>query len=1021
MSDERPPRAATEDRSYYGSTYYEYYNGLGPYTRERWLPFFERVADGIVADVHPTTAIEFGCAKGFLIETLRERGVDAYGIDFSPHAIAEVYASIQPFCRVGDVREPVSGRYDVAICMEVVEHLDAGDAARAVATLAAAANTVYFSSNPDEEFLEPTHVNVQGLPYWERHFERHGMARDLAFDASFIADWAAKFERKPVDIVIPVFNSPRHTRWCLESLFQQTDQRLFHLYLVDDGSDQVTAVLLRDFTERYANITLLVNEENRGFLPSANRGLGETRARFVVLLNSDTLVTPGWLERLIAAPLDDPTIGLACPLSNHAENLSVAMPAGYSYLETAGLVAARSQRRYPDAATVVGFCLLLTRDLIEKVGLFDPVFGRGYVEEADLQFRAAEAGFRAAVVDSCYVYHTREASFGDYLPHWQRNYPLFRERWGDRFDRALATFEQRDDLGYLRDAATRQLLAPPEPLLDVLFYLPPTMAGVGGMISVVEIANRLIRRGVRAGVAHTGPWAVTAECLFSPLAYDSDADFSARPPLARVIVATGYQTVEPVIAACRRFNAALAYFIQDYEGYFDNATNLSAAAATYDRIPARIAVSEWLRGLLLEQHGVDATVIPLGCATEEFYPRPVRFPQLDSARAAGRTVVFALLRADDRRGAPYLLEVARRLETTAPDVVFVFAGHNRPPARANTVDAGLLARREMSRYLAAADIVLDASLYQGFGMLGIEAMASGAATVLTSNGGSAEYARDGENALLVPPRDVRAMCDAILTLHHDPELRARLGRAARATALAFDWDGIAARHGEVYAPLVAASRLDAARLLTAARSPFATRATVPPCVPILRAFDGVDHLYMVDADEARVGGYALEGAAFALFGRAGAGLTELIRYRHTRTGDHFYTAWKEDVPRSYTPEGAIGYLAPDAMPGTIPLYQAYNRYTGDHLYTLDPLEAASSGYRLEGIVGHVLPVAARVPGAVRRCPPRGRARQAARLARRAAGVISKRDFLASSALAVAGLAGVAVARRKTHGASRMDG
>lgn len=981
--DDALQRAATEDRAYYGRDYYDYYNGHGPYTRERWLPFFARVAEGIIADSQPQTTIEFGCAKGFLVEMLRERGVDARGIDFSPHAISEVYEPIRPYCRVGDVREPAGGRYDVAICMEVVEHLAERDASRAVATLAGAANTVYFSSNPDEDYPEVTHVNVQETPYWERHFERHGMARDVSFDPTFIADWAVKFKRKPVDIVMPVFNSPRHTRWCLESLFERTDRRLFHLYLIDDGSDGTTCALLAEYSERHPNVTLLTNDENLGFLPSANRGLRESRADHVILLNSDTLVTPGWLERLVAATASDPSVGMACPLSNQAENLSVAMPPGYSYLDTARLIAARGQRRYPDAATVVGFCLLLTRRLLDTIGVFDPVFGRGYVEEADLQFRAEQAGFHVIVVDDCYVYHCGSASFGDYLPHWLRNYPLFHERWGACFERALATFERRDDLGYLRHAVTKQLVAPPELEYDVVFYLPSTMPGVGGMIAVVEIANRLIRQGVRAGVAHPGSWAITAECLFEPLTYRDDAEFAGRPPKARILVATGYQTVEPVIAASKRFGARTVYFIQDYEGYFGNAINLSAVAATYERIPTRIAVSTWLQELLRAQHGLGATVIPPGCATEEFYPRAVELPALAEARAAGRTIVFALLRDDDRRGSPYLIEVARQLEGTAPAITFVFAGHNPPPSRPNIVAAGLLDRREMSRHLAAADIVLDASLYQGFGLLGIEAMATGVATVLTANGGSAEYAVDGENCLLVPPRDVRAMTDAVLKLHDDRALRARLGRAARATALRFDWDGIAARHAEVYAPLAASCQFDVSRLLIAPPPPFAPEAP-PPVTLVYRCFNGVDHFYTTDAREAIYAGYRVEGIAFGLFANPGPGLVELHRFNDPRGGDHFYTTRPDEGAQAgYKHDGAIGFVGRAERPGTVALVQAYRRRTGDHLYTLDPLEATGAGYEVEGTVGYVVPVSP---------PPRSRAKaDSARNLRRAAASAARRS------------------------------
>ncbi|HET8626165.1 MAG TPA: glycosyltransferase [Thermomicrobiales bacterium] len=1021
MPDEPRERAATEDRDYYNRDYYDYYNGLGPYTRERWLPFFRQVAAGIVADSHPRTSIEYGCAKGFLVETLREAGVEAYGIDFSPHAIAEVYEPLRPYCRVGDVREappaPWPRRYDVAICMEVLEHLDPRDALTAIRTLADAADVVYFSSNPDEEFPEATHVNVQPAAYWEDLFAQAGMVRDRGAEPGFIADWALKFVRKPVDVIIPVHNSPGHLRRCVDSLYRHTDPALFHLYLVDDASDAHTAALLDEIAAR-PNATLLRRETNQGFVRAVNDGLDAARGPYAVLLNSDTIVTAGWLERLLAPAVADPTVGLASPLTNNGANLSVTLPPGYGYADTAALVARRGQRRYPGAMTVVGYCLLITRRLIEAIGGLDPIFGRGYVEEADYQFRARAAGFRAVIVDDCYVYHTGEASFGDYLPHWLRNYPIFEARWGAEFTAALARYEAEDPLGYLRDP-DGAIPAPPDLDYDVVFSLPPTMAGVGGMIVVVELVNRLILRGLRATVAHTGPWAIEAECLFAPLGYASEADFVAHMPRTRVLVATGYDTVAAVVQICKTFGCEPAYFIQDYEGYFDDAARLSDAAATYEQIPTRIAVSRWVQDLLREQHGLDSALIPPGVALDDFYPRPVAIPELDAARKAGKFLVFGLLRHDDRRGAPYLLEVARRLEDERPEILFVLGGHNAPPERPNILGVGLLGHREMARYLAACDAVLDTSLYQGFGLLGLEALASGAAAVLTDSGGCREYAEPDVNCLLVEPRDVRAMAGALARLRADPALRRRLGAAGRATTARFAWPAVAERHVGVYATLGARARLDERRYALAGRRRPCAAAPTPALVALYRCFDGLDHLYTADPGEAARAGYAVEGPAFALFAEPDEDRAPVHRLRHPRTGDHLYTLRPEEgLAAGYRDEGRVGYAAPDERPGLLPLYRAYRPPTRDHLYSLDPEECARGGYRPEGIVGYVppLPATAGDQFAAADTPARRglarRARLAPRVLRAAAPAAAPP---ATVALGLAGGAAWLAARRRARG------
>src|SRR3954467_2188523 len=125
MAEQTTPAAPAEaaDNSLYGAYYYRHDCGI-PYERnEHWLGFFGGIADRIVADLHPTTLLDAGCAMGFLVEVLVKRGVDARGIDISEYAISEVHESIRDRCRVQSLTEPLEGRYDLITCIEVVEHI----------------------------------------------------------------------------------------------------------------------------------------------------------------------------------------------------------------------------------------------------------------------------------------------------------------------------------------------------------------------------------------------------------------------------------------------------------------------------------------------------------------------------------------------------------------------------------------------------------------------------------------------------------------------------------------------------------------------------------------------------------------------------------------------------------------------------------------------------------------------------------------------------------------------------------
>jgi hypothetical protein len=166
-----------------------------PYRRtEAHLRMFAGIADRIVADIHPATVLDAGCAIGLLVEVLRDRGVDACGIDLSSYAISQVDARVRDRCRHASIVDDFDRRYDLIVSIEVLEHIPARDAEAAIANFCRHTDDVLFSSSP-LDYREPTHVNVHPPEHWAAEFARHGFYRDVDFDASFITPWAARFRR----------------------------------------------------------------------------------------------------------------------------------------------------------------------------------------------------------------------------------------------------------------------------------------------------------------------------------------------------------------------------------------------------------------------------------------------------------------------------------------------------------------------------------------------------------------------------------------------------------------------------------------------------------------------------------------------------------------------------------------------------------------------------------------------------------------------------------------------------------
>lgn len=220
-----------------------------------------------------------------------------------------------------------------------------------------------------------------------------------------------------VTIIVPIYNAADDVRNCVESLLRNTTMQA-SLCLIDDASPDPEIARLLSLYENIANIEVLTNPSNLGFTGTVNRGLQHTNGD-VVVLNSDTVVGPRWLENLRFAAYSAPAVGTVTAISDNAGAFSApvsgernATPVALTDDEVARLVYQASARSYPDVPTGNGFCLYVKRAVIDRIGLLDiENFPRGYGEENDFCMRAMEAGFHHLIDDSTYVFHREGSSF----------------------------------------------------------------------------------------------------------------------------------------------------------------------------------------------------------------------------------------------------------------------------------------------------------------------------------------------------------------------------------------------------------------------------------------------------------------------------------------------------------------------------------------------------------------------------------------------------------------------------------
>ncbi len=221
-----------------------------------------------------------------------------------------------------------------------------------------------------------------------------------------------------VDIIVPIYNAYDDLKKCIESVLRHTSLVENRLILINDCSPDARIAPYIDSLKQ-ENILTHHNEKNMGFSDNVNYGFVQSSKNDVLLLNTDTIVTAGWLEKISNCAASDPQIGTVTPLSNSATICSVPefckdspLPKGYTVDSFGKLVEKYSLHRYPEISVAVGFCMYIKREVIEKVGNFDAeTFQRGYGEENDFCNRAVIMGYRHVLCDDTFIYHSGTASF----------------------------------------------------------------------------------------------------------------------------------------------------------------------------------------------------------------------------------------------------------------------------------------------------------------------------------------------------------------------------------------------------------------------------------------------------------------------------------------------------------------------------------------------------------------------------------------------------------------------------------
>jgi glycosyltransferase involved in cell wall biosynthesis len=269
-------------------------------------------------------------------------------------------------------------------------------------------------------------AGLNPLLHYERSLEKANQAPKAGIVEAGLANHSNGIEAIRVvkttpapAIIVPIYNAPDCVEDCIRSVLHHTNQA-FRLILIDDASPDPR---VQDLLLRFAalpNVTVASNASNLGYTATVNRGISLAGEADVVLLNSDTVVTPLWLRNLQLAAYSGDRVATATPFSDNAGAFSAprigepnAIPEQTGLDAYARLVTRNAARLYPEVPTGNGFCMYVRRACIDDIGAFDAeAFPRGYGEENDFCLRAAAAGWTHVVDDATLIHHVRSASFG---------------------------------------------------------------------------------------------------------------------------------------------------------------------------------------------------------------------------------------------------------------------------------------------------------------------------------------------------------------------------------------------------------------------------------------------------------------------------------------------------------------------------------------------------------------------------------------------------------------------------------
>ena len=619
-----------------------------------------------------------------------------------------------------------------------------------------------------------------------------------------------------IDIIIPIYNALEDVKRCLNSICKNSKNHNIHIILVNDCSNTETTQFLNSFNKTYNFSTLITNKTNLGYTKSINLGLKQSKSKYVICLNSDTIVTKNWINGLISCMESDSRNGIVGPLSNAATWQSIPylldtnknfiineIPDGFNIDEFADFIYTYSIRKYPLLPIINGFCFMINRSVIDSIGYMDEInFPIGYGEEVDYCIRTNIAGFKIVVADDTFIYHAKSKSFGHKarkqlseqgqislkIKHGQK-YFQFRNICRDSNELNLIRIHIQNSLKAHQKLSSSNFLG-----LKILFILP-VRGGSGGVHSIVQEALGMQELGIQAQIAIRKKTLQNYKEIYSDIKeFDklfvtyNDTTYIDELKNYDVVIATIFKSVIMVKNIIDKYKHIMpAYYIQDYEPLFFKKyeNDYNEAYNSYNLIPNALlfAKTNWIIDTVKKEHNV--VVYKVNPSIDHALYKP------NNHIKDKKLHITAMVRPQTpRRGAARTMRVLHKIYDKYKNKVKIniFGCNNdnnlflKLDRDFNFKNYEILLRHQVANLLSNSDIFIDLSDYQAFGRTALEAAACGCAIIVPEGCGCSEYAINDINSLIVNTSNEEECFDAISELINDQKKLLDIKRNALLTA-----------------------------------------------------------------------------------------------------------------------------------------------------------------------------------------------------------------------------------------------